>query len=291
MSSEIKKLKFLIFGSLGMAGNTIATYLNDREHDVTGFSRQTSKGINTIIGDVNNINLVKKTILEGEYDIIINCIGILNQFAENNHDEAVYLNSYFPHLLVSITKNMQTKVFLLSTDCIFSGEKGKYVEKDIADGESFYSRSKALGEVVDNKNLTFRTSIIGPDMKEEGIGLLNWFMKQDDFVKGFSNVIWTGVTTLELAKSMEVAALSNATGLINIVNDSQISKYDLLLLFNKYLKKGKLEIIPFEGVVSDKSLIRTNYNLGYIVPDYDVMIFEMTEWIKMHSDKYPHYKF
>lgn len=291
MISKIKKLKFLIFGSLGMAGNTIATYLKDKEHNVTGFSRQITPEINTIVGDVNNIDLVKKTITEGEYDIIINCIGILNQFAENNHDEAIYLNSYFPHLLVSLTKNMKTKIFLLSTDCIFSGEKGKYVENDIADGKSFYSRTKALGEVVDDKNLTFRTSIIGPDIKEEGIGLLNWFMKQNNSAKGFSNVIWTGVTTLELAKTMEIAAFSNITGLINIVNDKSISKYNLLLLFNKYLRKGKLEIIPFKGIVSDKSLIRLNYELDYHVSDYDTMIFEMTIWIKDHMNKYPHYKF
>jgi len=210
--STNKILKFLVFGSSGMAGNTIATYLSQKGHNVTGFSRNSSTSFLTIIGDVYDSELVKNTIKEGKYNCIINCIGILNEFAENNPDKAVYLNSYFPHFLVSITKKMKTKVILMSTDCVFSGEKGSYSEFDFPDGKSFYDRTKAMGEVNDTKNLTLRTSIVGPDIKRNGIGLLNWFMKQDESIKGYTNAMWTGITTLELAKIMEKAAFENTVG-------------------------------------------------------------------------------
>ncbi|SDH60577.1 dTDP-4-dehydrorhamnose reductase [Flavobacterium omnivorum] len=286
-----KKMKFLVFGSSGMAGNTIATYLTQQGHDVTGFSRNSSTSISSIIGDVTDSDLVKNTIHEGRYDCIINCIGILNQFAEENKEKAVYLNSYFPHLLVSLTKEMATQVILMSTDCVFSGEKGSYKESDFPDGKSFYDRTKAIGEVNDTKNLTLRSSIVGPDINENGIGLLNWFMKQDDPMKGFTNAMWTGVTTLELAKIMEKAASENAVGLINMVYKEPISKFNLLNLFNKYLRNNTLKIEPFEGFVSDKSLLRTNFNFEYEVPNYETMISEMAGWMLKSTSKYPHYKF
>jgi dTDP-4-dehydrorhamnose reductase len=270
-----KNVRFLVFGTSGMAGNTIATYLIERGHYVIGFSRNRSLGIRTIEGDVTNKELVKKTVVDGSYDVIINCIGILNQFAEQNHESAVYLNSYFPHLLVSLTKNIKTKVILMSTDCVFSGKTGGYTENDFPDGETFYDRTKALGEVNDGKNLTLRSSIVGPDLKEEGIGLLNWFMKQEGTIKGYTNALWTGVTTLELAKIMEQAALSSATGLINMVYQKPISKFKLLLLLNKHLTESKLIVEPFDSFISDKSLVRTNFNFNYNVPDYETMIIEM----------------
>jgi dTDP-4-dehydrorhamnose reductase len=285
-----KSNKFLIFGSEGMAGNTITTYLKERGHNITSFSRGPSKNTQHIIGDVTNKSLVEKVIKNGKYDTIINCIGILNQFAEENHEMAVYLNSYFPHLLVALTKNTSTQIIHMSTDCVFSGKKGGYLETDFPDGETFYDRTKALGEIDDDKNLTLRNSIIGPDVKESGIGLFNWFMKQEGTIKGYTNAKWTGLTTLELAKIMERAALEKTTGLINMVHKDSISKFNLLALFNKYLFKSELNIEPFEGFVADKSLIRTNFNLDYIVPNYEKMIAEMADWIIKHKEKYPHYK-
>lgn len=284
-----KKNKFLIFGSDGMAGKTIATYLNEQGHDVTGFSRNVSKNNHSIIGDVTKKELVEKVVKEGKYDTIINCIGLLNQFAEENHETAVYLNSYFPHLLVSLTKNTTTQIIHMSTDCVFSGKKGGYVENDFPDGETFYDRTKALGEINDEKNLTLRNSIIGPDTKQNGIGLFNWFMQQEGLVKGYTNAKWTGLTTLELAKIMEKAAIEKTTGLINMVHKESISKFDLLQLFNKYLRNNQVSIEPFEGFVSDKSLVRTNFNIKYEVPDYETMISEMADWIFKHKEQYPHY--
>lgn len=284
------KIKFLVFGSEGMAGNTIATYLFEQGHNVTGFSRFGSKKIQSINGDVTDKALVEKVIKEGNYDTIINCIGILNQFAEENHEMAVYLNAYFPHLLVSLTKNTNTQIIQMSTDCVFSGKKGGYTETDLPDGETFYDRTKALGEINDDKNLTLRNSIVGPDSKENGIGLLNWFMKQEGTIKGYTNAMWTGLTTLELAKVMEKAAIKKSSGLINMVHKESISKYNLLKLFNKYLRNNSLNIEPFEGFVADKSLVRTNFNLKYEVPDYETMVSEMADWIQTHKSNYPHYK-
>ena len=283
------KLKILVFGSEGMAGNTIATFLADQGHNVTGFSRKPRLFMNSIMGDVEDISTVEHIVQSGNYNTIINCVGILNQDAEERRDKAVYLNSYFPHKLVSLTQGTETQIIHMSTDCVFSGCRGSYTENDFPDGETFYDRTKALGEINDHKNLTLRNSIIGPDIKSEGIGLFNWFMKQNGPIKGYSEALWTGLTTVELAKVMEKAAVEKTSGLINMVHANPITKLELLRLFNKYFKGDKIVIESSDDIVIDKSLVRTNFNLDYIVPDYETMISEMAQWMSKHKEKYPHY--
>jgi dTDP-4-dehydrorhamnose reductase len=141
----------------------------------------------------------------------------------------------------------------------------------------------------DGKNLTLRNSIVGPDIDSEGIGLLNWFMQQKGQVNGFIKAIWTGQTTLQLAKTMEAAAVQRAHGLYNMVPDSGISKYELLRLFNRYLRDDALTICPVEGVNADKSLKRTRFDFDWTIPDYPQMVEEMAAWMKEHAWLYPHY--
>lgn len=283
-------MKFLILGASGMAGHVISIYLQEQGYDVTGFARKKLSFVNTIVGDAFDLNFLKGVITVGNYDVIVNAIGILNQQAEEKKDDAVFLNGYLPHYLATITKSMKTQIIHISTDCVFSGEKGNYTEKSLRDGEKFYDRSKAIGELEDNKNLTLRTSIIGPDINYNGVGLLNWFMKQDKVVEGYVHAIWTGQTTLQLAKTIEEAAKNHICGLYNMVPNKSISKYDLLKLLNFYLRKNSLEIIPSNNIIINKSLKRTKFDFKYNIPDYDEMILELSRWISRHKDMYSHYK-
>lgn len=283
-------MKFLVLGCNGMAGHIISLYLTERGHDVVGFARSKSAFVKTVIGDATNTELIKETIKNGNFDSVINAIGLLNQFAENNHSAAAFLNGYLPHYLAEITKGTETQIIHMSTDCVFSGETGGYTEESLPDGATFYDRSKALGELNDDKNITLRNSIVGPDIKASGIGLLNWFMQQaGPSINGFTGAIWTGQTTLQLAKTMEAAAQQRAHGLVNAVPSTSITKFDLLGLFNKHLRGSELTINPIDGVTADKSLIRTNFDFDYTIPDYETMVKEMADWMKCHRSLYPHY--
>ncbi|OFV71339.1 SDR family oxidoreductase [Acetobacterium wieringae] len=282
-------MKVLTLGGTGMAGHTISIYFKEAGHDVTAFSRSKVDYCKNVNGDITDFENLKKIINEGQYDAIINAIGILNQDAEDHKSNAVLLNSYLPHFLSDTTKEMKTRVVHMSTDCVFSGKTGGYSETSFRDGETFYDRSKALGELENSKDLTFRNSIIGPDMSERGIGLFNWFMKQEGQINGFTKAIWTGVTTLTLAKAMEQALKENLTGLYNLVNNESISKYELLKLFNKYMKDEQIEIVPSDNLSLDKSLINNRTDFSFKVPSYEAMVAEMKEWIDNHKDLYPHY--
>ena len=282
-------MRFLVLGCNGMAGHMISLYLKEQGHQVTGFARTKSRLVDSVAGDAADTAFIKELVGVNRYDSVINCIGLLNQFAENDHAMAVYLNSFFPQYLAKITEGTDTQIIHMSTDCVFSGKKGQYAEDDLRDGLTFYDRSKALGELEEEKNITLRNSIVGPDIKKAGIGLMNWFMQQNGSVQGYVGAMWTGQTTLQLAKTMEAAAVKRAHGLYNMVPDTSISKYELLKLFNRYLRNDEIEIIPVDKMAADKSLKRTRWEFDYIIPDYEQMISELAEWMRDHKDLYPHY--
>lgn len=282
-------MRFLVLGAAGMAGHLISLYLKEQGHDVTGFARHPLPFLESQVrGDVRDITALESVVCDG-FDIVINCVGVLNRAAERNPD-AAWLNGELPHVLANLTSDLSTRVFHMSTDCVFAGNTGPYFEGSKPDGQSVYDKTKAAGELNDSKNLTFRNSIIGPDMNPKGIGLLNWFMQQSEPVKGFTGAIWTGLTTLELAKAMEHEAQEHATGLVNMVPAGSISKYDLLGLFNKELRGGEVEIIPDAGLQLDKTLVRTNFVPTYRPKFYLGQVHEMAGWIRSHRELYPHYE-
>ena len=282
-------MKILILGASGMAGHLITLYFKERGYDVTGFTRRPIDYCKNIIGDALSVEDLRRTLISDEYDVVINCIGILNQFADNNKADAVFLNGFLPHFVADTFRCRKTKLIHMSTDCVFAGNTGPYYEDSLQDGRIFYDRSKAIGELNDEKNLTFRNSIIGPDSNKNGIGLFNWFMKQDGPIGGYTGAIWTGVTTYTLAKAMEQAIKENLKGLYNLVNNESINKYELLKLFNKYFKNNSLEINPNDKLQLDKSLRNTRTDFSFIVPSYEQQIQEMKEWVYTHKDIYPHY--
>lgn len=283
-------MKFLVLGCNGMAGHMISLYLKEKGHQITGFARKKSPFVETVVGDAMDPVALQEAIGKNRYDSIINCVGVLNQFAENNKAVATYLNAYLPHSLAALTEGSHTQVIHMSTDCVFSGKEGQYTEDAVRDGATFYDRSKALGELEDGKNITLRNSVVGPDINKNGIGLMNWFLKQKGQVNGFTGAMWTGQTTLQLAKTMEIVAQERAHGLYNMVPDTSISKYELLKLFNQYLRGNAVTIVPVDQMVVDKSLKRTNWDIDYRIPDYETMVEELAQWMKMHKALYPHYE-
>ena len=270
-------MKILIIEATGMVGHVVALYLQEKGHQISSYE-----------GSLHDEKMLAETLEKGQYDAVVNCAAIINQFADEDPAEAVYINSYLPHLLEKLTKNSHTIVVHRSTDCVFSGKKGKYTVADKPDAESFYARTKAIGELENPKDITIRTSLIGPEKRAEGISLLNWFLQQEGEVKGFANAIWTGLTTLEFAKQIEEKKKKKAHGTFHLVPQKAISKHDLLHLFNQYFPKGR-NIIRIENQLVDKSLQQDLGGNELHIADYQTQIAEMAAWIKEHQELYPKY--
>lgn len=282
--------KVVVIGCKGMAGHVVKTSLESTGiYDVWGIAREIDSGQKLINLDVSNTKELESILDNGSFDVVINCIGLLNKTAEDNPELAVWFNSYFPQLLASYGKKHNFKLVHISTDCVFSGKEGGYKEDSFKNGIGFYAQSKALGEVVNTKDLTIRTSIIGPELKQNGIGLFHWFMNQTDEIFGYTEAYWSGVTTIELAKGINEAIQQDLTGLYHFVNNSKICKYLLLQEFNNIFKEGKTKITPKSDHKVDKSLLCTRSDFDYNVPSFNVMIKEMKDWMIKYKELYKYY--
>lgn len=278
--------KVLVIGIKGMAGHIIFRYLKNLEsYDVFGIARNIEGSDHIFNLDVSETGKLKEILNNSQFDYVINCIGILNKDAEDHPSKAIWFNSYFPHFLEELTRNSNSKVIHISTDCVFNGKKGNYSENDIKDGEGFYAQSKSLGEINNSKDLTIRTSIIGPELNINGIGLFNWFMAQDGNINGYSSAIWSGVTTLELAKAIDFVIKNPIEGLVHLTNGIPINKFDLTNLFKDIWKKDNITINRYDGKVVDKSLQKSN-KLVYEVSGYREMLTEQFNWMKEFSSLY-----
>ena len=282
--------KILILGANGMAGHILTTGLREDLtcFDVISVARKNSIIEPDLLLDVSNFKELESLVKNTKPEIIINCVGILNKTAEQNPDNAILINAYLPHFLESMTMNSKTRVIHISTDCVFSGKEGNYTENSFKNGIGYYAQSKALGEIINKKDLTLRTSIIGPELNADGIGLFHWFYNQSENIKGFTNAFWTGVTTVELLNAIKIAINENLVGLYHLVNSRKISKFQLLNLMKIEFKRD-IMILPDDTYKIDKSLLNNRNDFSYIVKDYDEMLNEMHLWIKTHKIIYSNY--
>lgn len=278
--------KILLFGATGMAGHMVYYFLREtKKYKIDNVVFRNKLTEDSIQLDVTNNNAVSKLVKTIKPDIIINCIGVLIKGSKENPDNAILLNAYFPYLLKRLSDEVNATLIHISTDCVFSGKKGNYSEIDFRDADDVYGRSKALGEIINEKDLTIRTSIIGPELKENGEGLFHWFMKNSGNVNGYTNAYWGGVTTLELAKAIDVAIENNLTGLVHLSNGEKISKFDLLNLIKKVWQKNDIKINPYNEKSVDKSLLKSD-RFNFRVPEYPEMMYQLDDWMKNNENLY-----
>ena len=283
--------KVLVLGSTGLIGHQVFNYLKvGNLYDLYNFSYRKKLQDDTIVLDARNFDYFCQKIIDISPDFIINCIGVLITGANADPENAIFLNSYMPHHLARVADDIEAKLIHISTDCVFSGDKkGPYVEQDEKDGRGIYAKTKGLGEVVNDKHLTLRTSVVGPELKCDGEELFHWFMNETGDIRGYTDSIWSGVTTLELAKAVKWALDCQITGLYHVTNNAPISKFELLSLFQKHTKKN-IGIVPVPGKRVDKSFVDTRLLIDYKIPSYDQMVVDMISLIANNRKLYSQYK-
>ena len=285
------KDKVLVLGSAGLIGHQVYNYLKDSDnYELYNISCRNKIQDDTILLNARDEQAFIDKITNVSPQYIVNCIGILINGSDADPENAIFLNSYMPHRLAKLADTIDAKLIHISTDCVFSGDKKEpYTETDEKDGRGVYAKTKGLGEVINDKHLTLRTSVVGPELKNDGEELFHWFMNQSNSISGFTKAIWSGVTTVELAKAVKWSIDNNITGLYHVTNNSSISKYDLLKLFQKYTKKD-INIEPFDGKNVDKNFIDTRLLMNYEIPSYDQMISNMVDLIANNRELYSQYK-
>ena len=258
-----------------MLGHVLHQYLESTKlYKLDNLSYRNKLNNKTIIVDVTNQKKTKEILEKVNPSVVINCIGVLINGSIENPKNAIYLNAYFPHWLKEICENLNSKLIHISTDCVFSGLNGSYDEDSIKDSNDIYGKTKSLGEFNSNDHLCIRTSIIGPELKGKGEGLIHWLFNQNGKIYGYKNVYWSGVTTLELSKAINFSIKNNIDGLWNLTNGEAISKYSLIEKIIKEFSKKNIELLTDKNKRSNKSLI-SKREINYMVPNYDMMLKDL----------------
>jgi dTDP-4-dehydrorhamnose reductase len=276
-------MKILILGGHGMAGHVLVRHFRERgEHQVFYTSRDL-KDPGSLILDAGDIVAVDQAVQLVRPDVVINAVGVLNQFADRDKIMAYHINGFLPHRLRHLADKVNARLIHISTDCVFRGDRGGYREDDQPDGVSTYALTKALGEVHDEGHLTIRTSIIGPEIRQQGIGLFQWFMSQKGKVSGYRRVPWNGVTTVQLAKTIELLLDRPVSGLIHLAHPEVVSKYEMLHMFQEIWGKTDVEIEPDDGPELDRTLVSTRPEAAVPLPPFRQMLEEMAEWMRRYG--------
>jgi dTDP-4-dehydrorhamnose reductase len=283
-------MKILVLGVSGMLGNAVFRLLAEEpRYEVFGSARsgtvrksfKPALAERILVGaDVENPDALALLFSQVKPDVVINCIGLIKQLAAANDPlQAIPINSLLPHRLALLCEVAGARLVHISTDCVFSGSKGNYVESDFPDAEDLYGRSKYLGEVDYPHAITLRTSIIGHELYSAN-ALIGWFLTQEGMVKGFTKAIFSGLPTVELARVIRDIVLprSELRGLYHVASQP-IAKFDLLELVAKTYQK-QIDIVPDSTLIIDRSLNADRFYAatGYRAPAWPELVKKMCEF-------------
>jgi dTDP-4-dehydrorhamnose reductase len=229
--------------------------------------------------DVESADALMRLFAATKPDVVVNCIGLVKQLSAANQILDAVLNTVLPHRLAVLCEAVGARLIQVSTDCVFSGAKGRYVESDFPDAYDIYGRSKLLGEVDYPNAITLRTSIIGHEL-EGSRSLVGWFLAQQGAVKGFTKAVFSGLPTVELATVMKdyVVPRPQMRGLYH-VSAAPINKYELLRLVAGAYGKD-IRIDPSDELVIDRSLDSTRFQAetGYRAPAWPELVRRMRDF-------------
>nr|WP_314566407.1 SDR family oxidoreductase [uncultured Pseudomonas sp.] len=277
--------RVLVLGVTGMLGSAVfTTFSSDSAHNVWGTLRSAVATVsfpeanrNRLLSgiDVLDHDSLVAVLAEVRPDVVINCVGLIKQLSDAKDPlTALPINAMLPHRLARLCALSGARLIQVSTDCVFSGAKGSYLESDVSDASDLYGKSKYIGELRDLPNaITLRTSIIGHELNSNH-SLVDWFLSQKGSTRGFSKAIFSGLPTVELARVMKdfVIPHPELNGLYH-VSAEPIAKLELLTLIASQYGKS-IEIRPDAALVIDRSLNSERFTqaTGYKAPTWPQLI-------------------
>ncbi|HET9049264.1 MAG TPA: SDR family oxidoreductase [Chiayiivirga sp.] len=288
-------MKILVLGADGMLGHQLVSSFRVR-HDVAGTVRKPAYyygGVSSFLPDtlfdsvdVKDFQAIENTVTKFKPDAIVNAIGIVKQRREaKNVIESIEVNALLPHRLANMCLRSGVKLIHLSTDCVFTGTVGGYADDAVHDARDIYGRSKSMGETEGPGIITLRTSIIGLELARKA-SLVEWFLAQEGQIHGFTRAIYSGFSTLEMARIIErlVTSPIEFSGTYN-VSSEPLDKFSLLYGLRDRLRK-EIEIIPDDSFKCDRSLNSDRFRseFSYQPPAWDAMLDELATQIRVRCE-------
>lgn len=268
-------MKVYVFGSRGMLGNYVSTYLKEF-YDIIEVNRNILDGSNTNEKEIESV--LNNLSVQGG-DVVINCIGAIKPRVDELGDlNAIKINSVFPRMLANVCEKLNVKMIHPTTDCVYTGNKGSYDENDKYDVNDVYGMTKALGEP--NNCMVIRTSIIGEEVGQNR-SLIEWVKSQkNNTVFGFTNHFWNGVTCLQFAKICKQVMDKDLYWVgTRHLHSNTVSKKELVDLISESYDLS-VKVTPKETEISCDRSINSIYTQDIEIPNLKVQIDELREFSK-----------
>lgn len=274
--------KLIILGSNGMLGQYIKRYFETNTQIQIICINRTE--FDVLIDSINKLEELIKSHLNSS-SVVFNAIGVIPQASKNHiltDNHYIKINQEFPHQLSDLCEKYHSQLIHSTTDCVYNGQKGNYIETDLHDETSIYGKSKSKGE--SNNCTVIRTSIIGEEVHNKR-SLVEWIKSNSGKeINGFTNQYWNGITCLQYAKILEKMMNDNIfwKGVRHIFSPNTVSKYDLVKIVNDVYKLN-IKVVPFDVSNKIDKSIKTIYpeNNLFNIPDLIQQIKEMKEFSKI----------
>lgn len=279
-------MRIAILGQNGMLGHVVKrVFANEGFYDVIGFGRES---LDVYPRKLNDVGAKLSNLMGFETDWVINCIGAIKPTFQAATDPSVpiYTNAVFPHQLATWGEFTKTNIIHITTDCVFSGRRGKYTEQCLHDPLDEYGKSKSLGEPTNA--MVLRTSIFGPEQGGRSRSLLEWIKKQNgQTINGFTNHYWNGLTTLELANCLLdiIDADLYTKGLFHVFSED-VTKYDMVRIIAKAYDLD-IELNEFETDECVDRTLRTVEDLNdYLQPTgFSNMVYDLADFERKYCGR------
>lgn len=287
-------MRVLVLGATGMLGHKVVQRLHAGPFEVHAAARGpippqlgVPSGRLHSIADAGDEAAIARTVRRVRPDVLVNCVGIVKQTRAGDRARLIEVNSVLPHRVAQLCEGSGIRLVHFSTDCVYSGLKGSYTERDLPDPVDLYGRSKLAGEPETEQALTIRTSIIGREIRGRR-SLVEWFLSQEGITTGFRRAIFSGLPTVTLADVLRTILGDHPemSGVWHVSSDP-IDKYELLRIIQDELSHD-VRLVPFDTPVIDRSLDSTRFRqaTGWQPQDWPSLVADLVADAELTPDLY-----
>ena len=250
----------------GMLGHALVSILSATSGFlVQGTRRPGRPGATSLDAEEGTIPL-RRALQAAGPALVVNAIGLRADLIREGESDSVRraeaVNARFPNTLARVSEELGLRVIHVSTDGVFAPTAGRCLEDTPVSATDVYGRTKSLGEAVSPRVLNVRCSLVGPD-GAGGRGLFEWFRRQPKGarVTGFTDQLWNGVSTRQLADLCRVLAgpqrfdAARAEGPVHhFCPNRTVTKHELLLSFRDVLGSEVEVVAGQSGAPSNREL-------------------------------------
>jgi dTDP-4-dehydrorhamnose reductase len=226
----------VITGSSGLLGACALESAVERGWEAIGLCHQhliRVPAARVFQADLTDNSALRRTLLDLRPDTILHCAAASNvDWCEDHPEEARAINVHASAVLAEISSALNARLIYISTDSVFDGNQGDYVETDVPAPVNIYANSKLAGERATLERnpsaIIARVNIYGWNAQEKE-SLAEWVLRRLEkgvHVSGFTDVLFTPILVNDLVPILLEMLQQELAGIYHVTGAEKISKFE-----------------------------------------------------------------